>query len=187
MVDRIARFAELAKTKPGTGCKWATTLSDGRPQQYEIKNIRDLSTLDHDVATWCVWIWSLKDYVREEARLNGRPESWWKAIVKGSRALMICADLANREKHGKAPNQDQAWTTDDPRFEPGRATIPQVALRALLVLDSEIVIDIGNPSLVEFEVPVVTSSGELLGDALELLDQAMDAWNTALLELSRSA
>ena len=47
------------------------TLPDGRVQFYGITNIRDLRSLQHDTASWCVWIWSLGDFVRHCRMPNG--------------------------------------------------------------------------------------------------------------------
>jgi hypothetical protein len=178
--DRVKYFAERAREKTGPGFKYSAMLPDGEVQHYEITNLRDLYSLEHDVSTWCVWVWSLKDYVRNEAQRAGKPGDWWKAKVKNSQALQVCADLANREKHEEL---NREWTNLQLQLGSPKFTIPQKALGSLTFTADTAIIDTADPELVEFEVPVLDGFGNRVGDALQILHEAVDAWDCAIAEL----
>ncbi len=178
---RIQRYAEEARTRVGPGIAYSATLSGERVQQYEITNVRDLSNLEHDAATWVVWIWSFKDYIRAEADKTGRSPDWWRGHVLNSGALQLAADIANREKHGgvaRAP-----WTPHEPRLGNATASIPQEAVSSLMVLEGSIRINTADPTLVEYSIPILDKNGVVLGNALEVFSVAMDDWDEALSEL----
>ena len=181
---RIVRVANRCQEKAGPGFAYSATLPDGRVQNYEITNIRDLDDLEDDVATWCVWLWSLKDYVRNAAKRAGKPDTWWKEKVEASQALQFCADLANRGKHEKLT---QEWTNLHLEFGPAKFTMPQTAMASLTLGAGSATIDTADPELVEYEVPILNGSGTRVGDALEVLSEATDAWNAAIAGLGSAS
>jgi hypothetical protein len=127
-----------------------------------------------------LWIWSLKDHVRDRAQEAGKPHDWWEKKVKASWDLQVCADLANTEKHGSL---SRSWTGVDPHFGRARFRMTHTALNSMTFTPGKVAFDISRPEEVDWEVPILDSKGNVMGDALAVLDAAMDAWESALNEL----
>jgi len=45
-----------------------------------------------------------------------------------------------------------------------------------------VTIDVGDPQLVEVEIPVQSQDAKILGDAFEVLDKALNCWEALLRE-----
>jgi hypothetical protein len=182
--ERIARFAERAQKKAGPGFSYEAVLPDGSAQHYRYTNLREVDLIADDVASWCLWLWSLKDYVRHAGERAGKSGNWWKEVVHASEALQFCADLANREKH---ETLDHEWTSLGLRFGPVAFRIPQSAIGMLAILPDSVLIDTADPEQVDYAVPLLDSSGQEVGDAFTMLWEATDAWERALSELGDTA
>src|SRR5688572_13012885 len=119
--ERIHRIRGIALDRRGGGMQWSYTFPDGETHAYTVTGLKSPEAVADDIAHWCVWVWSMKDRMKEFAVSLGRQASLVETVVNGDRDLQICADLANREKHG---NLKQSRTGVFPKLGLVKYTIP---------------------------------------------------------------
>ena len=128
-------------------------------------------------------VYHLKDHIITWARGNGRSSETVERTVNSSRALRLCADLANQDKHGRLKGKGRS--KEYPQY--GTVT------RGLRPRDGKVVVErsangrmlaqVSDRTPVIFSLEVVNSQGEVIGEAVEIAKQAMDDWRHLLSEL----
>jgi hypothetical protein len=143
-----------------------------------VKTPEDLT--DH-LANLAVWVWSIKDHLREFVRTRGGDPETVEEFVNQDPALRLCADIANRLKHGnlRASRSGHFPTVEGPTY-----TIGQAAVGALLFTGIGVEVDVSNPDLVQVSFKVKSQSGAVLGNALDFIRDGVAAWERLLRDLS---
>ena len=100
LFDRLGRFAEKIKVKKGDGYQWDYTFPDGVETTYILRNIRNLNDIEDEITSYFIWVWNLKDYLKGLSKFIGRDPKEIESFVNSDNSLTICADIANRLKHG---------------------------------------------------------------------------------------
>ncbi|MDO8141862.1 MAG: hypothetical protein Q6358_10225, partial [Candidatus Brocadiales bacterium] len=119
-----------------------------------------------------IWIWNAKDYLKRLAEFKGKNAQIVEEAVSADLAFAVCGDLANRLKHGELTRSRSARF---PQFGVMSFEAPQAALGSLTFRSFEVEMDIANPALVEFNLPVVANTGEQIGDAFEYAERGVAA------------
>ncbi len=181
LFSRVARLSATIAQKRGMGAQWNCPLPIGATTTYRITNVKAPEVLADELEQVFVWVWTLKDYLKELAASVGQPAQSVEALVNSDSNLQLCADLANREKHARLKNSRSGKFA---KLGKPRYTIPQKGIGALFVEASSVTIDVSKPEVVDVHVSIEDRSGAVLGDALEVLDAAVRRWERLFADLT---
>ena len=117
-----------------------------------------------------IWIWNAKDYLKRRARARRQRPQIVEDAVNADSALAVCADLANRLKHGELRSSRSGRY---PTFGVVSFTGPQASIGSLTFRAFEVEVEISDPGLVEFSLPVIDNNGAELGDVFDVAGQAL--------------
>ncbi len=154
----------------GPGTSWEFTFPDGITERYAITGVRPFEELEDDVESLFVWAWSLKDYIKTLTTEHGRDPEYVENLVNCTPALCIVADVANRLKHGTLTRSRSGHF---PRLAPLQYSIPGGALKSLVFSSEGVTIEPADPQAVELSFSVLDRSGQVVGDAIVLLESAI--------------
>ena len=98
--NRIARCFTTAKTIRGNGYD-TSYVADGTDfmTRFKAHGIKSPEQLEDDILTLFVWLWSIKDYLKNTAKKNGKDPKRIENIINENKALKYVSDIANRAKH----------------------------------------------------------------------------------------
>lgn len=160
------------KQKAGSGTAWDYTFPDGETHRYVIRGLKSHAEAEDSAFNLIIWIWNAKDYLKQRAEAIGKDARIVEDAVNADLHLPICGDLANRLKHGELKHSRSGRY---PRFGTVSFEAPQAAIGSLTFRPFEFEMQIANPSLVEFHLPVIDQTGEQIGDAFEYAGRGVAA------------
>jgi hypothetical protein len=184
LLERIRHIAVKTQMKVGQGTHWQAEVPGYGLQTYKITGMKSAHELEDDVANLCVWVWSMKDYLKRLAPLVGRGPSYVEHFINAEPNLLVCGDLANSVKHA---GLDRSRSGRCLRMGRLRYTIPQSAVSALTFRQNEVQIDVANATAVEITVPVLDPAGNEAGEVLSFLRKGVAAWERLLHEFGVAA
>lgn len=120
-----------------------------------------------------IWAWNLKDYLKELAEANGRNPQEVEDIVNSDRNIQICADIANRLKHGRLNKSRSSFY---PKLDRLRFEIPHTALSSITFRCQEIEFDILKTQDVFLAIAVLNKDGDEIGDGFKIFSAALAQW-----------
>ncbi len=179
---RIKRLSESLSVKSGTGTNWAYTFPGGETHTYRLENMRPPEQIEDDVANMCIWVWSLKDHLKELAAARGFNNRFIEDNINKDEALAVCGDLANLFKHGRL---NKSRSGKFPKVLRPQYEIPQEAVENLEVKAFEVITRVSKPELVDIFVPIQDKDGNTFGDALVYLRLAILKWEAVRDEIVR--
>ena len=167
LLARAERTRAALRDHAGSGTTWEYKFpDDGVTQRITIKGIRSFDRIEDDVAALCWSVVSLKDNLR---RLHGSLAV--DAVTAASPALQVVTAVVNVIHHGPPRFGDKERFLRLQRLE---FSFPADAITTTFSA-AEITTE-PDPATVEITVPVEDeASGERVGDAIVLLDEAMTA------------
>ena len=171
--------------KEGATTTWSATTSNGETHRYIINGVKDFDRISDDAETFFVWLWSLKDYLKAYSRSKGQSERWVETEASADPCLSVCADIANCSKHGDLSKGSRSGKY--PRLGTLKYSFPQQAMGQLTVRAFEVEIDISDPTLVTFEMPILDKDDRVIGDAFSFLSRGVQRWEELLAEIERAA
>ena len=171
---RIERLMKDARKKSGEHQAWDAVTSDGRPVKYEVRGIRSLDELEDTVATLFLWVWSYRDFLVNQAVTGGHSENSVHDRIYQEPDMRLCADIANTLKHEVLNRPRTAFR---PILGNAVAELPQASVKAIHVYDGGVRTDVGDPTLVQFRVPVLSETGQEVAEGLDLLDRVLGLWS----------
>lgn len=163
--------------KEGVGSTWSAKTLDGATHKYVLNGVKSFDELTDEIETMFVWVWSFKDYLKAHARNLGKSDRWVEAEASADRALSVCADVANRLKHGELRN---SRSMRNPRLGTLTYSVPKEALGQLTVRAFEVEVDVSKADLVSFEMPVIDCQERVIGDAFKFLESGVARWENLL-------
>ncbi|MDE2060609.1 MAG: hypothetical protein KGL31_04460 [candidate division NC10 bacterium] len=172
LFERLGRLVAATKQKTGEGSSWNYTFPDGETHRYVIRGLKSHAEAEDSAFNLLIWIWNAKDYLKRRADIRGQNAQIVEDVVNADPALAVCADLANRLKHGELRCSRSGWY---PKFGVMSFTAPQAALGSLTFGAFEVAVEIADPSLVEFNLPVIDQSDAEVGNAFEFAARALSA------------
>ena len=164
LFERLARLTAATKQKAGDGSAWDYTFPDGEMHWYVIRGLKSHAEAEDNAFNLLIWVWNAKDYLKRWAESNGKKAQIVEDAVSADMAFAVCADLANHLKHGRLKHSRSGGY---PRFGVVSFEAPQAALGSLTFRAFEVEMEIADPALVEFHLPVIDNTGEQIGDAFE--------------------
>jgi hypothetical protein len=181
ILARIKRLQSRLADKSGSSTAWNAQAPDGQTHHYIINGIKDIDHISDDVESLFVWLWSVKDYLKEYVRRKGKSEKWVEDQVNSDACLSVCADIANRAKHAQQLSKGSR-SGKYPRLGKLRFTVPQQAMGQITVRAFEVEMDISNPTLVKFEMPILDERNRIIGEAFNLLAEGIQRWEELINE-----
>lgn len=173
LFERIKRLSSRLEKKEGTGHQWSYTFPDGLETTYLLKNIRNLEEIEDDITNLFIWAWNLKDYLKELAKANGRSPQEIEEIVNSDRNLQICADIANRLKHGSLR---KSRLGSYPKLDRLRIEIPHTALSSITYRGQQVELNISKTQAVLLSIAVLNNDGGEIGDGFTIFSAALSRW-----------
>lgn len=133
--------------------------------------------LEDDFLNLFIWVWSLKDYLKEVLEARGSLGKRVEEEVNRCAPLTYVADIANRAKHGtlRQSRSGKFATLVDVGFD-----YPQDTIEKIVVAGSSVTLHVKNPGMIQIHATVLISSGERL-DALSVLEEAMSCWESKVI------
>lgn len=170
--SRIRRIALTAHKLAAPGHEQTHTLDDGTTHHYKISGIKSPEQLHDELLTLFIWVWSLKDHLKELCKVRNLDPQTVEEVVNRSPSLQYVADIANRAKHGILRNSrsGQYAELSDLGF-----TVPQTAVARITVGAFNVGIDVARPDEVELRASIKLRSGDIL-DAFATLNDANNQW-----------
>lgn len=174
---KLFRLQRRLAAKDGIGSTWSAKTSDGTTHRYIINGIKSFDELTDEIETMFVWVWSFKDYLKAHARGLSKSDRWIEAEASADPILAVCADIANRLKHGELR---ESRSMKNPQLGKLTYSVPQEAMGKLTVRAFEVELDVSNAILVSFEMPVLDKQGRVIGDAFNFLESGAVRWEELL-------
>jgi len=170
--SRIRRTESAAREPAAAGHEQTHTLKDGTTHKYTIGGIKSPEQLQDEVLTLFVWVWSLKDYLKEAYKTKNLDPQLVEDAVNQCTALQYVADIANRAKHGVLRDSRSGKFAElvDVGF-----TVPQTAIGKITIGAFSVGVDVSKPEEVEFHAFVKPKDEEPV-DAFVTLTEALNAW-----------
>lgn len=165
---RIRRAEEAARKPSSEGYQDEHTLEDGTTHQCSIRGIKSPEQLEDELLALFVWVWSLKDYLKELYEAKGLEPRSVEVVVNEHRALQYVADIANRAKHGVLRKSRSGVFAELVNVG---FTVPQSSIAKITVGVFSVGVDATKPNDVELHASVKTSENEVI-DAFSVLDEA---------------
>ena len=170
---RMDRLSTSLQVKDGAGSQWNATDSDGQTHSYRIRNVRPIDEIEDNIANLFLWVWNLKDYLKELSLTRGKDAQFIEQLVNQDPHLPICADIANRLKHGVLK---KSRSTQFPQLQRAGYKLSGEAIGRITFRTFEVDFDIADPELVEIVMGVEDRDGRYIGDALAYLRSAISTW-----------
>ena len=169
--QRVSRAKDAVAKKDADGFTQALNVHPG--ETVTVQGIKSPEQLEDEILTLCIWIWSMKDYLKTLAIANGGSGQQIESIVNNNDSLAIVADIANRAKHGTLTH---SRTADFAKLSGVGYSIGQAALNSIAFGESGVTLDVGKPEDAEFNAKVEFESGNR--DAISVIADALTAWET---------
>lgn len=172
---RISRFTSRIEDNSGVGFSHSYTFPNGETHHYRINGVRSIEAFEDDLLSVFVWVWSMKDYLKELAKDRGIDPRRIEEIVDSSSELQIVSDIANRAKHGELSKSRSGYFA---RLERPSLTCSQKGIGKITVGSFDVTLDVSDPSEVDYKADILSRSGATIGDASDVLAKAILDWET---------
>ncbi|GAA0888190.1 hypothetical protein [Rhodanobacter soli] len=178
---RIHRAEIIARRADSVGYQKNQTLADGSKHQYQISGIKSPEQFEDDLLTLFVWVWSLKDYLKELYKSMGLDPRLVEEMANNCTALKYVSDVANKAKHGIL---QQSRSGQFAELVNVGHSVPQAAISKITFSAFNVEIDVSKADQVLLHAFVKPRGGEPI-DAFEVLAQAMLTWETKVIPSTR--
>jgi len=175
--SRIARADASARRIESPGFQQSLLLDDGNTHQYSVTGIKSPEQLEDELLALFIWVWSLKDHLKEAYRSKGLDVKQVESIANKSVALQIVSDIANRAKHGALRDSRSGKFAELVKVG---YTIPPTAISKITVGAFSVETEVSNPGEVELHASIETNDG-IMYDAFAVLIEAQTEWETKAL------
>lgn len=172
---RVARILKRLDESSGAGFSHLYTFPNGETHHYRFNGVKSLEAFEDDLLAVFVWVWSMKDYLKEAAKHCGADPHGIEAIVDSSLELQLVSDIANRAKHGGLKKSRSGHFA---RLSRPSLTCPQKGIGKITFEAFDVTLDVSEPSEVDYKADVLSKSGATLGEATDVLTKAIVDWET---------
>lgn len=180
VLNRAIRCMQALAGREGKGASWSAQVSDGSTQKYIINGTRPLEEIEQDFESAFVWLWSLKDYIKEVSEQKNRPRNWIEKKVNADERILLSADVANLFKHAKL---QRPRSSTPPKLQHLRINLPQTSIKKIQVRADEVEFDTQNLSGATLTWPIRDAEGRVEEDGILLLDYCVKFWEESLKEI----
>ena len=183
-LSRLQRFFNKVKEKSGIGFVDIYELDDGDLHIHKVTGIKSGIDFEDELVNAITWAWNIKDYLKETAKARKRSPKDIEKLIDREPSLQLLSDLANGVKHGKLRESRSG------RFAYlglVKISFPQKSIASITFHAKEVDTEICNSELVEFTAPVHCNTGEIIGEAGEILMDAVSIWEREGVEIALNA
>ena len=173
LFDRLQRLVAASKQKTGNVSSWDHASHTGETHRYTITGLKTHEEVEDSMCNLLIWVWNAKDYLKKRAVAIGKRGQLVEQAANKDRSLMICADLANRLKHGASRKSSRSHL--NPRLGNVSFRIPQETIGSLTFGAYEVDVDVKDPNQVNFSLPVIGNTDDDIGDAFDIAEKAICA------------
>ena len=182
LIGRVERCQEKVNDKSGKIWNYSAEVN-GKRQQYKLLNAKSPVDYEDEISNLLIWIWGYKDHVRKYLEEKGYPPSQADAqvqqFIRKNKNIMICCDVANNIKHSGLDSD--GITGLRPELKEVGFSAPQDSWASLnFMFTGEIILDIADPKKVTYHAKIRDKNGNYLGDALNIIDEAIGEWEAFL-------
>ena len=144
-----------------------------------VKGLKSPAELEDDILTLCVWIWSMKDYLKTLVENNDGNPQRIEEIATESDSLAVVADIANRAKHGNL-SRSRTRNDDFAKLTNVGFVVDQTAVDSISFGRSGVTVDVGRPNDAELTAKIQFESGdrETIDNAFAVIEDAIKTWET---------
>ena len=173
--ERVARASAAVSKKDAEG--FTQALNSQTEEKLVVQGMKSPDQPEDELLNLCVWIWSMKDYLKTLAVANGHTKQDIEEIVNNNDDLAIVGDIANRAKHGTL---EKTRSGDYAKLSNVGYSINQTAIDSISFGESEITLDVGKPEDAKFHASIEFESGnrDSIDDAFPVVANALTAWET---------
>lgn len=171
--SRIGRIYATVHAKTHPGFVKLQESQNGNVCAIDVRGIKSPEQLEDEILNLFIWVWSMKDYLKELCRTRNINPQQIEDIVNAESSLMIASDIANRAKHGVLR---QSRTGEFAKLDAVQIALPQNVIRSIAFQDSTIRIDVGIPDDAELTATITFDSGATPQDAFAVAQNAISAW-----------
>jgi hypothetical protein len=171
---RIRRLEAAVRQPAGSGFEEVFSAKDGSGYTVGFTGVKSPAQLEDDLLNLFIWIWSLKDYLKEAYLRQGFEPREVEELVNRTQALQYVSDVANRAKHAR-PSDSRSGEFAE-LVEVG-LEVPQTALSRLSVEAFSVGVEVAQPHEVKLCATVKLKNGDGF-DAFSVLSEAVAAWES---------
>ncbi|MFO1221104.1 MAG: hypothetical protein U1E89_22300 [Burkholderiaceae bacterium] len=178
--QRVHRCTELVHKKTGGGSE-ATYVIGGVDHVVRISGAKSTEQLKDEILNLYVWIWSIKDHLKELCRRRGVDPQRIERIADSEPSLTIAADIANQAKHGELKSSRSGRF---PRLSVVGLEFPGASIQHISAEAQRVEVNIGLPESAIIHAQISFTDGTPTLDALINAEQAIHAWQTRAFPLA---
>lgn len=182
--DRIKRFQKKLSTKAGEGMSWSFKFEGGLEQFYSISGLKSPEEVEDEIYSAFIWLWTIKDHVKKYSIKKGKTKDWIEKEVNKDHLMCICADIANKLKHGELNMKSRS--DKNPKLGKLKYIIPKDALKFIRFKASDINMNVNNSEIVKLEMPILDYEDNALGDAFKFLEHGIKFWEDIFKEMTNN-
>lgn len=174
--ERVNRCRSTIEHKAHAGFVQVHAFSDGSTHTFRFTGIKSPEQLEDELLSLFVWIWSMKDHLKELARARGADAKLIEMIADKELSLGIASDIANRSKHGYLRKSRSGRFS---RLSNVGIAIPGNALSKIVVGAFDVGIGVDLPEAATLRATIEFDSGTHQPlDAFVVAETAIIAWET---------
>ena len=176
--SRIERARRTVQNASGT--KYETSYqAEGTDftTYFSAHGLKDPNQLKDDFLNLFIWIWNLRDYLKDCFKNKGLDVQEIEEIVNKTKTLGYVSDIANRAKHRKL---NKSRSNEFAELVNVGTETPLKSIELITIAEQEVSIYTRNPQYMIVHATVRTNTGTEY-DAIEILNSAMAAWEAQAL------
>jgi predicted DNA-binding protein len=180
LFERLNRFSDRLEKKEGEEYKWDYTFPDGVETTYILRNVKNLNEIEDEITSAFIWLWNLKDYLKELSKTIGKKPQDIENIINNDKQLAVCGDIANRLKHG---DLRESRSSLFPKLGKLKLSFTKEILSSITFSGKEIEFDISRPNDIEVSIPIYDKDRCEIGDGFKFLEEGISRWEQCFFEL----
>lgn len=180
--SRIRRMESTVRKSESSGYEQTHNLDDGTSHQYTINGVKSAEQLEDELLMLFIWIWSLKDHLKEMCKAKHLDPRLVEEVVNKSQALQYVADIANRAKHGVLRESRSGAFAE---LVGVGFSVPQSAISKITIGAFSVGIDVEKSKKVQLHAFVKPTNCDAI-NAFTLLTEALNTWDVSVIEKIRS-
>lgn len=131
--SRVVRSHAAVHSNASRGFEKQQVDEAGNVSTIDIRGIKSLEQLEDEILNLLIWIWSMKEYLKQRCQDLGVEPTQIEDLVNSDPALPIAADVASRAKHGCLKNSRCGSFA---KHDNVAIVVPQQALNSIAFLDA---------------------------------------------------
>jgi len=175
IIERITRLSKKSQEIKGDGSTWSYVFPNGVETTYIVNGLKSQEEMEDDISNVFIWLWSFKDYLKSIAKQQKGDGQYIENLVNNDQKLSICADIANRLKHGSL---NKSRSGKFPSLGNFSYTAPHGTVRQIIFhkRTNAVEFNFQNHENIELKMAIYDSSGNELGQSLDYLSHAINFW-----------